>query len=95
MYNLNVENFIQDITEEDSLGYSLSGSSEELSQRREGGARRYKSFLLKKQKTTAIKGVKHQNITANHKNHISQVNDISAFLCMGRCKSLGSLRLFL
>ena len=25
-------------------------------------------------------------------NQTSQVNDLSAFLCMGRCKSLGSLK---
>ena len=28
-------------------------------------------------------------------NQISQVNECSAFLCMGRCKSLGSLKSFL
>lgn len=28
----------------------------------------------------------HQNITANHKN--KYLNDFSALLCMGRCKSL-------
>ena len=28
-------------------------------------------------------------------NHITQVKEFSAFLCMGRCKSLGSLKSFL
>ena len=37
----------------------------------------------------------HPEITANHKNQISQINDFHAFLCIGRCKSLGSLKLFL
>ena len=28
-------------------------------------------------------------------NHISQVKEFSAFICVGRCKSLGSLKSFL
>ena len=36
-----------------------------------------------------------KKITANHKEQISQVNDFSTFLCMGRCKNLGSLKFFL
>ena len=39
--------------------------------------------------------VEHPKITANHKKQTTQVNDFSAFLCMGRYKSLGSLKLFL
>ena len=36
------------------------------------------------------------SITANHKSWTSQANnDFSAFLCLIRCRSLGSLRLFL
>ena len=38
--------------------------------------------------------VKHQKVTVNPKEQISQVNDFSAFLPMGRCKSLGSLEIF-
>ena len=34
--------------------------------------------------------VKHQEITANHKEQTCQVNDFSAFLCVGKCKTLGS-----
>ena len=39
--------------------------------------------------------VEDYKITANHKKQASQVNDFSDFPCMGRCKSLGSLNLFL
>ena len=35
---------------------------------------------------------KKKKITANPKNHTSQVKDFSAFLCVGRCKSLGVLQ---
>ena len=75
----------------DSLGYCLSDTSEELSQRGKGGARMYKSFCWEKKKNPIVK---HQNISANHKNQTSQVNDFSAFLCIERCKSLGALKLF-
>ena len=34
-------------------------------------------------------------MTANHKEHISQVNTFGVFLCMGRYKNLGSLKFFL
>lgn len=34
----------------------------------------------------------HQNITTNHKNQASQVNEFSAFLCMRRSKNLNWLR---
>ena len=53
----------------------------------------YIGFFVGKQTNKLI--VKHQKITANHKNQTSQVNDFSAFLCVGRCKSLGLLKLFL
>lgn len=39
--------------------------------------------------------VRHQKMTANHKKQISQINDFSAFLCVGRWKSLGFLKAFL
>ena len=39
--------------------------------------------------------VKHQKITASNKNQASQVNDFSAFLCIGRCSSLGPMKLLL
>ena len=34
-------------------------------------------------------------ITASPREQTSQVNDFSAFLCIGRFKDLGSLKLFL
>ena len=39
--------------------------------------------------------VEHQEIPAHHTTQTSQVNDFSAFLCLRRCESLGSLKLFL
>ena len=36
-----------------------------------------------------------QKISANHEKQTSQVNYFSDFLCMGRCKSLGPLKLLL
>ena len=49
------------------------------------------NFIEKKTKCM----VKHQKITSNHKKPDTQINDYSAFLYMGRCKSLGSLKPFL
>ena len=60
---------------------TLSDCSEEA--RRE--ARIYKSFCNK-----VIK-----RLLLIKENQTSQVNELSAFLCMGRCKSLGSLKSFL
>ena len=36
-----------------------------------------------------------KKITAIHKEQISQANDFRAFLGMGRCRNLGSLKFFL
>ena len=36
-----------------------------------------------------------EKIKANPKNQTSQVKDLNTFLCMGKCKSLRSLKLFL
>ena len=38
--------------------------------------------------------VEHQKIIANHKKQSSQVNDFSAFLFVGGCKNLCSLKVF-
>ena len=38
--------------------------------------------------------VKHQKSTANDKEQITEVNDFSAFLCMGISKNLGSFENF-
>ena len=50
----------------------------------------YIGVFAEKRKKTHTHVVEHQKITAKHKKQTSQVNDFSAFLCMGRCKSLGS-----
>ena len=52
------------------------------------------TFIENKTKKTKCK-VKHQKITSNHKKPDTQMNDYSAFLHMGRCKNLGSLKPFL
>ena len=75
-----------------SPGYSLSDSSEELFQRGKRAAWIYKSFCWNKTKHVVERG----KIIANHKKkQTSQVNDFSAFLCLGRCESLGLLKLLL
>ena len=77
-----------DLTEDYSLGDSLSGSSEGLFQRGKGGAG-YVGVFTEKNNVVDIK--RSLLIT---KKQTSQVNDFSVFLCMGRSKSLGSLKLF-
>ena len=52
-------------------------------------------FAGKNKQTNKHMLVEHQKITAKHKKQTSQVNNFSASLCMGRCKSLGLLKLFL
>ena len=37
----------------------------------------------------------HQGSPTDHKEHIPQVNDFSAFVCLGRCQNLESLKFFL
>lgn len=39
--------------------------------------------------------VEHPNITANHKEQLSQVNDMGAFLCRERCQNSESLKISL
>ena len=39
--------------------------------------------------------VEHQNISVNHKEQTSQINDFSGFLYIGKCKNLDSFKLFL
>lgn len=53
-----------------------------------GGVTVYRSFCCKKASWTS-KDYSH------HKKTISKVNDFSTFLCTGRFKSLGSMKLFL
>ena len=62
---------------------TLRDCSEEA--RRE--ARIYRSFCNKRPGSQNIKG-----LLLRKENQMSQVKEFSAFLCMGRCKSLGSLK---
>ena len=71
------------LTEDCKLGHHLSESSEEPG---------WKRFLLRGRKKQVVK---HQKITPNHKEQISQVNDFSALLCLGRYKILDLLKLCL
>ena len=84
MHNLEVESYIlfRNLTEDNSLGNNLSDSSEELFQRGKGEARIYKSFRWKKKCSQTSK-----DYCKSQKTDIS-IDDFSAFLCMGRCKSL-------
>ena len=86
MHNLKFEDYVsfEDLTEDYSLGISLSNSSEELFQRGEGGAsplwNSVRSISERKTKQNKTHVVKHQKITANHthtKPDIS-INDFSA-----------------
>ena len=70
-----------------SLEDSLSDSSEGLFRRGKGGDRIYREFCNKYQ---IIK-----RLLLIEENQISQVNEFSALLCMGRCNSPGSLKPFL
>ena len=74
-----------------TLGDSLSDSSENYSKevRKKLG---YVGLLIKQEQKHVVE---HQKVSANHKKQTSQVNDLHAFLCMGRSESLGSLKLFL
>ena len=75
------------LTEDYSPRDSFSESLEELLLSGKGGARMYRSFFAEKRKV-----IKHQKITGKLRKQTSQVND---FLFIGKCKSLGSLKLLL
>ena len=53
-----------------------------------GGARLYRSFATKGRES------ERQTINANYRRRITEVKAFSTFLCMRRCKSLGSLKSF-
>ena len=92
-HNLKVENYIllADKTEDLSPGRSLSDSSEGLLWRSKRGTRIHREeFWPQRPGSRNIK-----RLLLIKENQTSQVNEFSAFLCMGRCKSLGSLILFL
>ena len=67
-----------------SEGTALSGR---------GGASVYYEFFG--WEVHVVKHISWYKITANHKELISQINNFSAFLCMGVFKNLGSLKFFL
>ena len=72
------------------MGDSLSDISEGLFRRDEGEARIYRSFHNKKTGSWNI-----ERLLLIKENQIYQVNEFSAFLSMGRCKTLGSLKSFI
>ena len=75
---------MDELTEDYSLEDTLSDSSEEQLQRGKEGAKGCQNFCWGEKNSQPSK------ITANNKKQTSQVNGFSAFLCMGRCKSLGT-----
>ena len=81
--------YLVDKTEDLSWGHSISGSSERPLRRGQGGARRYRS-LQQRPGSWSMK-----RLLLIKENQVSQVKEFSAFLCMGTCKSQGSLKLFL
>ena len=91
MHNLKVESYVlfSGHSEDFKPGGSLSDSSEGLLQRGKQGARIYRSFATK------IRVSEHQKLLLIKENQTSQVKEFSAFLNMGRYKSLGSLKSFL
>ena len=91
MHNLKLDNCVLfgRLTENYSLEHSLSDSSEGLFQR--GREKPGYTSVFAGEKNV----VEHQKINANHKKQTSQVYDFSIFLCIGICKNLELLKLFL
>ena len=81
----------RELTEDYSLGNSLSDTYEKVFKNGKRGARKHRSFCWGEKKKHVVK---YQNV-ANYKNQTSQVNDFSVFLYMGRCKRMSALKLFL
>ena len=73
-----------------SLGGSISINPERTAQRRRGGGARFIEFCNKGADSLNIK-----RLWIIKEKQISQVREFSAFLCMGRYKSLGLLKSFL
>ena len=77
------------LTEDYSLGDSLSDSSEELLQKGNGGVRIY----MNSSAVVEARGehvVEHQKIITNYKEQKSELNDFSA---VGRCRNLGVIEI--
>ena len=81
--------YLADFLRTSSPVRSLSECSEGLLRRGKGGARIYRSFCNK----TGSRNIK--RLLSIKENQTSQDNEFRAFLCMGRCKSLDSLKSFL
>ena len=79
--------FFVDKPEDDSPGCSLSGSSEVLLHRGKAGARMGRSFCNKHQAV----GTSEDYCEFKKSKHL-KLRNLSTFLCMGSCKSLGSLK---
>ena len=74
-----------------SPGDSISSNPERTAPGRQGvGSQVIQTFCNKGQAVGNIK-----RLLLIKENQISQGKEFSAFLCMGRCKSLGSLKSFL
>ena len=91
LHNLKIENYVSfgGFTEDLSPRYGFSDSSEGLFWGGNGGARIYRSFCKK------IQVVGTSRLLLIKENQTSQINELSAFLCMRRSKSLGFLKIFL
>ena len=76
--------------EDCSLGDNISANSEKLLWGGKGRSREIQEFCNIEQVIGNVK-----RLLLNKENQIFQVKEFSAFLCMGRCKSLGSLKSFL
>ena len=79
--------FLRTITGETAFQIALRNSSEQV--------REEPKYIWVFAENKTEQAVEHQKITANQKNQTSQAKGCSAFLCKGRCQSLGSLKLFL
>ena len=84
--------FIQGLIEDCNPGRQPLGSSEEIALKRQWKSQFIYGFWLGNTGNHAFVSIK---IIPSHKEQISQVNDFSTFLCMGRCTNLGSLKFFL
>ena len=81
---------LADNTEDLRPGHSLSDALRGRSEDAGGGARIYRIFCHKRPGSQNI-----ERLLLVKENQASQVGECSAFLCLGRCKSLGSLKPFL
>ena len=84
VHNLKVESYSVRSFRTSSLGGSNSNNPERTALRSQGGVLQQRAGSQNIKSLLVIK-----------ENQISQVKEFSTFLCMGRCKSLGSLKSFL